>query len=186
MSNFRFFATNLSGLMRIEVKTFGDPRGYFREIYQQGPFHEAGITAAFVQDNVSHSRRGILRGLHFQKPPMIQGKLVCVTAGEVFDVAVDLRPHSPTFTEWFSLHLTAEKGEMLYIPPGFAHGFQVLSETATFSYKVTAPYSPEHEGGVAHNDPDLAIPWPLAHPEVSERDQRLPHLHDISNLLHWE
>lgn len=185
MSNFTFHSTPLEGLVRIEVKTFGDARGFFRETFQANPFHDAGIPTTFVQDNLSSSTRGILRGLHFQRPPFTQGKLVSVVLGEVFDVAVDLRPESATFKQWFSLNLTAEKGEMLYIPPGFAHGFQVLSETAIFSYKVTQPYSPEHEGGVIYNDPELAIPWPIADAQISDRDKQHSALHELENLLHW-
>ncbi|HEX7896840.1 MAG TPA: dTDP-4-dehydrorhamnose 3,5-epimerase [Planctomycetota bacterium] len=168
--------TPLPGLALLEPKVHGDNRGFFYEAWNRDTYRGLGIDRAWVQDNVSRSARGVLRGLHFQlaRP---QAKLVTVLAGEVFDVAVDVRRSSPTFGKWFSTVLSGEKRNLLYIPEGFAHGFQVLSESADFFYKVTDFWSPEDERGVAWNDPALAIPWPLAGaPSLSARDAKLPPL----------
>ncbi|MBC8044349.1 MAG: dTDP-4-dehydrorhamnose 3,5-epimerase [Rhizobacter sp.] len=150
----------LSGLYIIEPKVFGDDRGFFYESYNEKVFAEHGITAKFVQDNVSRSVRGVVRGLHYQLNPHAQAKLVRVLVGEVFDVAVDLREDSPTFGRWFGYMLSSENKHSLYIPEGFAHGFCVTSETAEFTYKVTSLYAPTHERGLLWNDPALAIDWP--------------------------
>ncbi len=170
--------TSIPGLTLIELKVFGDHRGRFLETYRRERYVEAGIDADFVQDNFSSSARGILRGLHHQltKP---QGKLVYVTRGQVFDVAVDIRRGSPTFGKHFSTVLSAENAFQLWIPPGFAHGFLVLSETADFVYKTTRVYAPEDERAIRWNDPELAIPWPLqGEPTLSARDVAAPLLRD--------
>jgi dTDP-4-dehydrorhamnose 3,5-epimerase len=169
---------DIPGLLVIEPKIFGDGRGFFLETYQRGRYHAAGIDREFVQDNLSFSRRGILRGLHMQNPEP-QGKLVTVLEGEVYDVAVDLRRASPTFGRWHALTLSGDTKRQFYIPPGFAHGFQVLSETALFFYKCTALYAPQHELTVRWDDPDLAIPWPLPDPVVSAKDAAGLRLRDV-------
>jgi dTDP-4-dehydrorhamnose 3,5-epimerase len=162
--------TAIPDVLVIEPKVFGDARGFFLESWNAKAFTEAGVPAAFVQDNHSRSPRGVLRGLHYQiRQP--QGKLVRVAAGEVFDVAVDLRRASPTFGRWVGERLSAENKRMLWIPPGFGHGFLVLSESADFLYKTTDYYAPEHERVIAWNDPELAIKWPIAGtPTLSGRD----------------
>lgn len=162
--------SRLAGALIIEPRVFGDARGFFMETWNKARYAEAGITADFVQDNLSFSRRGVLRGLHFQKPNP-QGKLVYVLAGEVFDVAVDIRVGSPTFGQWESVVLSSENRRQFYVPPGFAHGFCVSSETALFAYKCTDVYNPAAEGSVLWNDPDLAIPWPVSEPELSAKDE---------------
>ena len=157
----KFTQTPLAGLLVIEPQVFGDERGYFYESYSKEKFAENGITEEFVQDNQSFSEKGIVRGLHFQKPPFSQSKLVRVITGEVFDVAVDLRPDSPTFGKWFGTTLSEENKKMMYIPVGFAHGFCVTSETTIFFYKCGALYSPQYEGGIIWNDPAVGIQWPI-------------------------
>jgi dTDP-4-dehydrorhamnose 3,5-epimerase len=165
----------IQGLFEIQPKVFADSRGYFLEAYSQRDFEEAGITARFVQDNQSRSVRGVLRGLHFQvKHP--QGKLVRAIEGEVFDVAVDIRPNSPTFGKWHSVILSCKRQNQFYIPEGFAHGFLVLSDTAVFAYKCTDFYHPEDEGGIIWNDPVVDIKWPDVGMDylLSEKDKNLP------------
>lgn len=151
--------THIDGLVIIEPKVFGDTRGYFMETYSQRDMAEAGLNMVFVQDNQSMSTKGVLRGLHFQKS-FPQGKLVRVIKGCVFDVAVDLRSGSETFGRWYGVVLSDENKKQFYIPEGFAHGFLVLSDTAEFCYKCTDFYHPEDEGGLAWNDPEIAISWP--------------------------
>lgn len=164
-------STDLEGVVIIEPKVFSDARGCFLEIYNEKSFAEAGITERFVQDNLSHSKRGVLRGLHYQLENA-QGKLVRVVDGEIFDVAVDLRPGSKTFGKWTGTHLSAADRKAIWIPKGFAHGFYTLSETADVTYKVTDFYSPKHERALAWNDPDVAIRWPLrGEPILSEKDK---------------
>jgi dTDP-4-dehydrorhamnose 3,5-epimerase len=165
-------------VLLIEPKVFGDARGYFLETFQAERYAEAGIPGPFVQDNMSRSSHGILRGLHLQNP-RLQGKLVQVVEGEVFDVAVDVRVGSPSFGQWVSAVLSAHDHRQLYIPPGFAHGFCVLSEHALFAYKCTDLYFPQHEVGLPWNDPDLAIHWPVEKPLVSEKDGRFKPLAKI-------
>ena len=167
--------TKLKGVLIIEPKRFGDARGYFTETFHSQRYTEAGMTQAFVQDNFSHSARGVLRGLHYQiQNP--QGKLVTVLSGEVFDVAVDLQIDSPTFGEWVGINLSSKNGRQLYIPPGFGHGFCVVSDTADFLYKCTNLYSPEYERAVCWNDEDLGIAWPVSCPVVSAKDAAAPRL----------
>ena len=156
---FTFEKTKIPGVVVIQPQVFGDSRGYFMETYKKEDFAAAGIGKDFVQDNESSSTKGVLRGLHFQKNHT-QGKLVRVTRGEVFDVAVDVRPGSETFGQWVGVTLSAEKKNMFYIPEGFAHGFLVLSDTAEFVYKCTDVYDPSSEGGIPWNDPDIAVDWP--------------------------
>jgi len=161
--------TAIPDVLLFKPKVFGDQRGYFMETFQAKRYSEAGIEALFVQDNLSFSRRGVLRGLHYQNPNP-QGKLVCVLQGEVFDVAVDLRRDSPTFGHWVGEYLSAENHYQLWVPEGFAHGFCVTSDYALFAYKCTAYYDPGAEQSLLWNDPDLEIPWPVERPEVSAKD----------------
>ena len=164
--------TGIPGLLVIEPKVWGDARGFFFESYNQRRFEElTGVRKTFVQDNHSRSARNVLRGLHYQiRQP--QGKLVRVVAGEVYDVAVDIRRGSPTFGKWFGLHMSADNKKMLWIPEGFAHGFVVLSEHAEFLYKTTDYWAPEHERCIRWNDPELAIDWQISgEPVLSARDQ---------------
>lgn len=163
----------------LEPKVFGDERGYFLESYNKNRYQEVGITEEFVQDNLSFSRRGILRGLHYQKP-MMQGKLVQVIEGAVYDVAVDIRYGSPTFGQWEAAVLSAENKRQLYVPAGFAHGFVVTSEVALFSYKCTDFYNPTGEYSIAWNDPDLGINWPVEKPILSEKDSTGKRLKDLT------
>jgi dTDP-4-dehydrorhamnose 3,5-epimerase len=163
---------DLPGLKLVEPKVFGDARGLFLETWNQTRYEAAGIAGPFVQDNLSRSRRGTLRGLHYQKPNM-QGKLVSVVAGAVWDVAVDLRRSSPSFGKWFGVELSAENRRQLWVPPGFAHGFAVLSDFADFAYKVSGPYSPQDEHVLRWDDPALGIDWKLPSGDVllAARDQ---------------
>lgn len=160
MGKFNFIKTKINGLWVIEPKVFGDNRGYFMETYNFNEFKEAGLDMTFVQDNQSKSRKGVLRGLHFQKKNP-QGKLVRVISGEVFDVAVDIRKGSETFGKWYGVTLSAENKKQFYIPEGFAHGFLVLSEEAEFVYKCTNFYDPNDEGGILWNDQIVGVEWPI-------------------------
>jgi len=158
----------------IEPRTFHDPRGFFMEVYKHSDFTAQAIPDQFVQVNFSRSRRGALRGLHYQSPPQAQGKLVMALRGEVFDVVVDIRQGSPTYGQWVSTILSGENRRMLYVPVGFAHGFCVLSEEADFIYQVTAEYAPHLEAGIVWNDPTIAVEWPIAEPLLSDKDAALP------------
>lgn len=169
----------LSGLIIIQPKIYNDNRGYFYEIFQQKRYEEFGLPP-FVQDNFSRSTRNVLRGLHYQLPNP-QGKLVYVTRGSVWDVAVDIRKHSPTFGQWFGITLSDENHTQFYIPPGFAHGFCVLSDEVDFHYKCTDYYSPGAEQGIAWNDAKLNIPWPVQQPILSAKDEIYSCLHEISD-----
>ncbi|MBT3199919.1 MAG: dTDP-4-dehydrorhamnose 3,5-epimerase [Phycisphaerales bacterium] len=173
--------TDLPGVCLLEPDVFGDQRGFFMETYNQRVFEQIGITQTFVQDNQSRSRRGVLRGLHYQLNQP-QAKLVRVTLGEVYDIAVDLRRGSETFGKWTGVTLTAENKQMFFIPEGFAHGFCVISETAEFAYKCSDFYAPEEERGIIWNDPQLAIPWPLdgAEPILSPKDAAYGILADMN------
>ena len=166
---------NLPEVLLVEPKRFGDDRGYFLETFHQERYAAAGMKLGFVQDNLSKSARGILRGLHLQHPHE-QGKLVYVLAGEVFDVAVDVRVGSPTFGQWTGAMLSADDHRQLWIPPGFAHGFCVTSESALFTYKCTELYSVSDEIAVAWNDPAIGIAWPIAEPQLSPKDRAAPPL----------
>lgn len=176
--------TALEGVRIIEPRVFTDRRGFFLESYNDRTFAQHGITDHWVQDNHSHSVRGTLRGLHYQAAPG-QAKLVRVVVGEVYDVAVDIRFGSPTFGQHVGVLLSAENHRQLYIPVGFAHGFCVLSDAADFLYKVTTYYAPQDERGVRWDDPDLAIPWPVQEPILSDRDLALPLLKDIPQDYVW-
>lgn len=167
--------TKLPGVLVFEPRVFGDERGFFMESFNARRYAEYGLPEKFVQDNVSRSARGVLRGLHFQNP-QAQGKLVSVLEGEVFDVAVDIRVGSETFGEWFGVALSSENKKQLYVPPDFAHGFVVTSEVALFSYKCTDYYSPESEGSILYSDPEIGIDWPLESPTLSEKDRTAPTL----------
>lgn len=171
--------TPLKGLLIVKPPVFSDERGFFLETYQRTRYAEAGMADEFVQDNHSRSRRQVLRGLHFQvRRP--QAQIVTLMSGRVFDVAVDLRRRSPTFGKWFGIELAEDGVRQLYMAPGFAHGFCVLSETADLHYKVSRPYDPSDEGGVLWNDPDIGIEWPVAAPLLSARDAGYPRLRDLS------
>ncbi len=176
MSNFTFNPTEIPDVYIIDVKTYGDRRGYFMETYKESDFRQAGLNYTFVQDNQSASRRGVLRGLHFQKQHP-QAKLVRVLRGEVFDVAVDLRAGSATYGKWVGALLSGENHRQLMIPRGFAHGFVVVSESAEFAYKCDDFYHPEDEGGIMWNDPAIGIEWPdVGEILLSEKDQHHPSL----------
>lgn len=170
--------TSIAGVLLIKPDVFEDARGYFMETFHAGRYQKAGIETVFVQDNLSFSTRGTLRGLHFQKTRP-QAKLVQVLEGDVYDVAVDLRPGSATFGRWVAEHLSGKSRCQLFIPEGFAHGFCVLSESALFVYKCSDFYSPEDEGGIIWSDPDLHIRWPVADPIVSEKDAGFARLCDL-------
>jgi dTDP-4-dehydrorhamnose 3,5-epimerase len=171
-----FIRTEIEGVIVIEPKVFDDPRGFFYESYRKKLFIQNGIKDDFVQDNVSSSAKGVLRGLHYQIPPRAQAKLMRVLRGAVYDVAVDIRPRSKTFGKFFAVTLSSENRKMLYVPKGFAHGFCVLEEGTEFMYKVSDYYSPEHERGVLWSDPGLAIPWPKIDRAfmLSEKDKKYP------------
>jgi dTDP-4-dehydrorhamnose 3,5-epimerase len=177
---FTFTRLAIPEVLLVTPRVFDDDRGFFLETYRQTDFMEMGVPP-FVQSNHSHSARGVLRGLHYQKPPLAQGKLVTVIAGEVFDVAVDIRRGSPTYGQWVGETLSAANHRLLYIPPGFAHGFCVLSDEADIFYQVTAEYSHPHDRGVLWNDPDIGVAWPIAAPLLSTKDSRQPRLQDADN-----
>ncbi len=175
--------TPIEGLLIIEPKVFHDARGYFVETYNEQRYREAGINAQFVQDNQSCSSFGVVRGLHFQRPPYTQAKLVCCTQGRVLDVAVDLRKGSKTYGQWFGVELTEENHRQFFIPRGFAHGFSVLSEKAVFTYKCDNLYHPEADGGLLLSDPALNIDWqvPTEQRIISDKDTKHPLLKDLDN-----
>jgi dTDP-4-dehydrorhamnose 3,5-epimerase len=170
--------TPLSGVVIVKNRVFGDERGFFMETFHQERFESVGLPSKFVQDNHSRSSKGVLRGLHYQYPQW-QGKLVRVLSGAIFDVAVDIRPDSRTFGQWFGLELNDENHLQLYIPPGFAHGFATLSDIADVSYKCTSLYKPEDEVGIAWDDPDIGVDWPLSDPIVSDKDSKAPSLSEL-------
>jgi dTDP-4-dehydrorhamnose 3,5-epimerase len=178
---FTFEHLEIPEVVLIKPRVFGDARGFFLETYKHSDFVAHGIAGIFVQVNHSHSARGVLRGLHYQKEPMAQGKLVGVAQGEIFDVAVDIRAGSPTYGQWVAQTLTSENHLQLYIPPGFAHGFCVLSEVADVIYQVTAEYSAEHDRGILWNDPSIGIAWPLQEPALSAKDACQPKLCDADS-----
>lgn len=170
--------TKLPGVLLIEPKVWTDPRGYFVELWQAERYGALSMPREFKQDNLSFSRKGVLRGLHFQNPSA-QGKLVFPLQGEIWDAVVDVRRGSRTFRQWFGVRLAAEAKQQIWVPPGFAHGFVVLSETALVVYKCTEPYDAKAEWGVAWNDPDLAIEWPVQVPVLSDKDRVYPRLKDL-------
>lgn len=171
---FVFKRLDIPDIVLIKPHSFHDERGFFMETYKYSDFAAEGIDEHFVQDNYSYSARNVLRGLHYQNNPTAQGKLVCCIKGSVVDVAVDIRKGSPWFSKWASVELSDENQHILYIPPGFAHGFAVLSDFALIIYKCTSEYSPEHERGIVWNDPDIKIDWRIKDPVLSEKDRRLP------------
>lgn len=174
----KFIETSLPGCIVIEPQVFGDSRGFFYESYNEAKYREAGIDRRFVQSNVSRSARGVLRGLHYQSPHP-QGKLISVLEGEVYDVAVDIRRGSPTFGKWAGVMLTADNHRHFWIPEGFAHGFCVVSEHATFSYQCTDLYDAKADGGVRWDDPAIGIDWPISDPLLSDKDTKAPLLADV-------
>jgi dTDP-4-dehydrorhamnose 3,5-epimerase len=178
----RFIETALPGVILIEPDVYRDPRGFFLESYHQGKYSEAGIPERFVQDNHSHSGQGTLRGLHAQRKQP-QGKLVRAVRGEMFDVAVDIRRGSPSFGKWVGFVLSGENFRQLYIPPGFAHGFCVLSDRVDVEYKCTDFYDAANEIAIAWNDPDLGIDWPLKNPTLSAKDGAAPRLAEVMDRL---
>jgi dTDP-4-dehydrorhamnose 3,5-epimerase len=175
----KIIETELDGVLIIEPHVFKDQRGYFFETYQRQRYTDAGIVTDFVQDNLSFSKKGTLRGLHYQHPHE-QAKLVQVIQGEVFDVVVDIRRESPTFGKWIGRHLSDENKKQLFVPEGFAHGFCVRSDTALFHYKCSDFYAPDCEGGVLWSDPDVAIDWSVESPIVSDKDAKFSCLKDIA------
>jgi dTDP-4-dehydrorhamnose 3,5-epimerase len=175
----------IPGPLLIEPRVFGDDRGFFLEIYKHSDFINAGVPEHFVQDNFSRSAKGVLRGLHYQKDPRAQGKLVRCMKGSIFDVAVDIRKGSPTYARWVGLELSDRNNLMLYVPAGFAHGFLVLSETAEVLYKCTAEYSPADDRGIIWNDPEINIPWGEKAPLLSAKDGLLPILNRAENNFRY-
>ena len=172
--------TSIDGVYIIEPKAFGDNRGWFMESYSKRDMEAAGINVDFVQDNRSYSaKKGIIRGLHFQRNPMAQAKLVTCIRGAILDVAVDLRKDSPTYKQWISVELTAENRKELFIPKGFAHGFLTLTDDVEIMYKCDEFYSPEHDGGIRFDDPDIGVDWGVTDPILSEKDTNAPFLKDI-------
>ena len=176
--------TKLDGVCLIRPNRFGDNRGWFMESYSKKDFEEAGLHYEFVQDNRSFTeRKGTVRGLHFQRPPMAQAKLLSCLRGSILDVAVDLRPDSPTYKDWVGVILTAEDPTQLLIPRGFAHGFVTLTDNVEFQYKVDHFYSPEHDGGIRWNDPDIGVEWGVSDPILSEKDMKSPFLRELGPVF---
>lgn len=179
---FKFIKTEIPGMLIVEPRAFPDGRGYFMESWKYSEFHQNGIEEEFLQDNHSVSSLGVLRGIHFQKSPCSQGKLVRVVKGAVWDVGVDLRDGSASFGQWFGTELSETNHKMLYLPPGFGHGFLTLQDNTHFLYKCTQEYAPEYDAGIRWNDPDLSVNWPIP-PNVevliSDKDKVLPFLKDV-------
>ena len=183
---FHFAQLEIPGLILVEAIKFPDDRGFFAEMYKHSDFAANGIAEHFVQDNLAHSTKGTLRGLHYQIEPQPQGKLVSVLSGEVYDVAVDIRRGSPTFGQWYGVLLRHSDHRMLYVSPGFAHGYCVVSDEAIFAYKVTTEYASELERGFRWDDPAVNIDWPIATPRLSVRDTRMPLLSEAENNFRYE
>lgn len=179
--SFTFRRLDIPDLVLVHPTRHTDSRGFFMETYRATPFAEAGITGPFVQDNMARSGAGVLRGLHYQLPPRAQGKLVQVLRGRIFDVAVDLRRDAPTFGRWVGHTLADTAGDILWVPPGFAHGYVVLSDGADVAYKVTAEYEPTLDRGIRWDDPRVGVEWPVEHPSLSTKDRALPLLSDADN-----
>lgn len=178
---FEFWRLEIPEIILVQARRFADDRGFFMETYKASEFAACGMPESFVQDNLSHSSRGVLRGLHYQLFPKAQGKLVTALTGRIFDVAVDIRRGSPTYGQWVGQELSAGSGHLLYVPPGFAHGFCVLSEEADVLYKVTEEYAPDLDRGILWNDPEIGIVWPVADPILSAKDAALPSLNEADN-----
>ena len=183
---FRFTKLEIPEVIHVESDIYVDDRGYFTETYKYPEFQNNGIKKPFVQVNHSKSTKGVLRGLHYQKDPMAQGKLVTVVEGEIFDVAVDIRVGSSTYGRWVAEILDAQRKNMVYVPEGFAHGFCALSDTVQVIYYCSEVYSSEHERGILWSDPELNIPWPAKDPIVSERDSQLPLLSQASDSFYYK
>jgi dTDP-4-dehydrorhamnose 3,5-epimerase len=182
---FSFHRLAIPDVILIEVRTFEDERGLFMETYRASDFVAHGIARPFVQDNYSYSTRGVLRGLHYQKDPAAQGKLLRCTLGAIYDVVVDIRRGSPTYGQWVGEVLSAENRRQLYVSPGFAHGFCVLGDAAGLAYKVTADYAPDLDRGIRWDDPAIGIQWPITDPVLSSKDAALPLLADADNSFTW-
>jgi len=178
---FEFQQIDIPGPVLVKPRVFGDERGFFLELYKHSDFALAGIKEHFVQDNLSRSERGVLRGLHYQKNPKAQGKLVICIKGAILDVAVDIRKGSAHYGKWSGIELSEENRFMLFVPQGFAHGFQVLSESAEVLYKCTDVYAPSEDRGIIWNDPDVNIAWPIQKPNLSGKDRAHPRLRDADN-----
>ncbi len=178
---FTFKQLEIPGVILITPEIFSDSRGYFAETYKYSDFLKAGIKEYFLQDNFSFSYKGVLRGLHYQKNPDAQAKLVQCLRGKIFDVVVDIRKNSPYYSKWIGVELSGENRLMLYVPSGFAHGFVVISETAEVLYKCTREYSPVCDRGIIWNDPDININWPILEPILSEKDKKHPYLKEADN-----
>jgi dTDP-4-dehydrorhamnose 3,5-epimerase len=178
---FTFKKLSIPDVILLEAKAFPDSRGFFMESYKESEFSKNDINTKFVQDNFSHSTKGTLRGLHYQKEPMAQAKLVSVITGEIFDVAVDIRKNSPTYGKWVGEILSENNHHLLYVPEGFAHGFCVLSDQADVTYKVNREYSPENDRGILWNDSDVNVNWPIDNPVLSDKDLNQPLLKDADN-----
>ena len=176
---FTFKKLTISDVLLIEPKLHYDNRGFFYENYKESVFYENGIKTKFVQDNFSFSKKNVLRGLHYQTKPKEQAKLLSVVHGEIFDVAVDVRPNSSTFGKWVGETLSENNKKSLFIPEGFAHGFCVLSDSATIMYKVSNEYSPENERGIIWNDPDVSVNWPIENPIITDKDEKFPTLDSL-------
>ncbi|RZD45450.1 MAG: dTDP-4-dehydrorhamnose 3,5-epimerase [Thaumarchaeota archaeon] len=183
--SFIFNKLAIPNVVSITPKIFNDDRGYFFENFHDSIFTQNNIDEKIIQENFSFSKKNVLRGLHFQKPPKSQAKLVSVISGEIFDVAVDLRKTSSTFGQWVGEILSKENHKSLFIPSGFAHGFCVLSQSASVLYKINQEYSPEHESGIIWNDPDLNISWPITNPFLSKKDQNLPLLKNQEDIFEF-
>lgn len=175
---FIFTKCEIPGPVIVEPRVFGDDRGFFLESYKKSDFVKNGIDVEFLQDNHSLSSRGVLRGLHYQKPPFAQAKLVRVISGAVWDVAVDIRKKSPTYKKWIAVELSGENKKMFFIPEGFAHGFVAITDDVQLMYKCSNEYSPQHDAGIIWNDPEIAIQWPVDNPVLSDKDIILPFLKD--------
>ena len=179
--SFSFLPQRIPDVVLVRPNRLGDVRGFFSETYRASAFAEAGIAVSFVQDNLARSAGGVLRGLHYQLPPEPQGKLIQVVRGAVFDVAVDLRRASPTYARWVGVELGEGDGALLWVPPGFAHGYAVLGDGADLAYKVTAEYRPELDRGIRYDDPTVGVAWPMSEPTLSQRDRGLPLLEDVGS-----
>jgi dTDP-4-dehydrorhamnose 3,5-epimerase len=178
---FKFTKLSIPEVVLITPPVFGDKRGYFSETYKHSEFEKAGIRLNFVQTNHSRSKKSVLRGLHFQNEPNVQGKLVRSIVGEIFDVAVDIRKGSPTYGKWIGEILSAENKKILYVPVGFAHGFCVISDEAEMLYRCTAEYAPESESGIIWNDPTINIDWPVKNPIIADKDKKMKTLEETEN-----
>ena len=179
--SFTFKKLNMPELILVEAQSFPDDRGFFLESFKESIFNENGINTRFVQDNYSRSIKGVLRGLHYQKNPKAQAKLVTAIRGKIFDVVVDIRKDSPTYGKWISEILSDQNHKLLYIPEGFAHGLCILSDEADVLYKVNQEYSPEHDRGILWNDPEIGVKWPVDKPIISKKDLQLPLLKNTDN-----